>query len=319
MAHVLITGASGFVGASVTKALSKRGDQVTAFDIAVSPALATIAEETKNIRIVTGDITVSSAVVELFEVARPDCVFHAAAMVGVIATVQAPIRTFEVNVLGTINLLEAMHRFGTKRMVHMSSEETYGHFQNSVIDENHPQNPIHPYGISKLAVEHLGRSYKASYQLEVIHLRAIWIYGPGLPRDRVPNSFIKAALEGRSFRQPFGANFVCDHTYIDDVTDAAILAIDKTKHPYDVYNIGSGQGVSLQEITNIVVEIVPDAQLSIGNAPYRHGNEDFSVECVKKGALDIARARAILGYSPKFDIRRGLESFCVSVLAEHPT
>ncbi|MDA1098126.1 MAG: NAD-dependent epimerase/dehydratase family protein [Proteobacteria bacterium] len=309
MAHILVTGASGFVGAAVVAALAARGDRVTAFDIAVSPALREIAGQYENVRLVVGEITECPTVMALFHADAPDCVFHAAAIVGVIASVRAPIRTFEVNVQGTINLLEAMRLFGTRRMVHMSSEETYGPFQTPLIDEDHPQSPLHPYGVSKLAVEHLGRGYRERHGLEVIHLRAIWVYGPNLPRVRVPNSFIDAALAGRPFHQPFGADFICDHTYIDDVVDIAVLAIDKAAHPHDAYNVGSGQGVSLRDIADIVAGMVPGAQLSVGNAPYRHGDESFSVDCVQKGALDIRRARDVLGYEPKFDIRRGLAAF----------
>jgi UDP-glucose 4-epimerase len=309
MAHILVTGASGFVGAAVAAALAARGDRVTAFDMALSPGLQKIARQYDSLRTVIGEVTECAGVMALFKENPPDCVFHAAAIVGVIASVRAPTRTFEVNVQGTINLLEAMRLFGTKRMVHMSSEETYGPFQANVIGEDHVQNPLHPYGVSKLAVEHLGRGYREQYGLEVIHLRAIWVYGPDLSRVRVPNSFIDAALAGRPFHQPFGADFVCDHTYIDDVADVALLAIDKVVHPYDAYNIGSGQGVSLREITDMVGEMVPGAQLSVGNAPYRHGDAAFSVDCVRKGSLDISRAREVLGYNPKYDIGRGLAAF----------
>jgi nucleoside-diphosphate-sugar epimerase len=309
MAHILVTGASGFVGAAVVAALAARGDRVTAFDMGLSPALREIAQEYDNVRTVLGEITECPTVVALFQEDAPNCVFHAAAIVGVVASVRAPMRTFEVNIGGSINLLEAMRLFGTRRMVHMSSEETYGPFQADTIDEEHPQNPLHPYGVSKLSVEHLGRGYREQCGLEVIHLRAIWVYGPDLPRDRVPNSFINAAIAGRPFHQPFGADFICDHTYIDDMADLALRAIDKDEHPHDAYNVGTGRGVSLREIAEITAELVPGAQLSVGNEPFRHGDADFNVACVRKGALDISRAREVLGYDPKFDIRRGLAAF----------
>ncbi len=309
MAHILVTGASGFVGAAVVGALAERGDRVTAFDMGLSPALRKIIEQYDNVRPALGEITACPTVMALFHDDAPDCIFHAAAIVGVIASVRTPMRTFEVNIGGTINLLEAMRLYGTRRMVHMSSEETYGAFQTAVIDEDHPQNPLHPYGISKLSVEHLGRGYKEQYGLEVIHLRAIWVYGPDLPRERVPNSFINAAMAGRPFHQPFGADFVCDHTYIDDMVDLALLAIDKDEHPCNAYNVGTGRGVSLREIADIATELVPGAQLSVGNELYRHGDANLNVACVQKGALDISRAREVLGYDPKFDIRKGLAAF----------
>lgn len=309
MTHILVTGASGFVGAAVVAALAARGDRVTAFDMGLSPALRKIAEKYDSVRPVLGEITECPTVMALFHDDPPDCVFHAAAIVGVVASVRTPMRTFEVNIGGTINLLEAMRLYGTRRMVHMSSEETYGPFLSAVIDEDHPQKPLHPYGVSKLSVEHLGRGYTEQYGLEVIHLRAIWVYGPDLPRDRVPNSFINAAMAGRPFHQPFGADFICDHTYIDDVADLVLLAIDKDEHPCDAYNVGTGHGVSLREIADIATELVPGAQLSVGNEAFRHGDANFNVACVQKGALDISRAREVLGYAPKYDIRQGLAAF----------
>ncbi|MBT6983201.1 MAG: NAD(P)-dependent oxidoreductase, partial [Rhodospirillaceae bacterium] len=104
-------------------------------------------------------------------------------------------------------------------------------------------------------------------------------------------------------------DFVCDHTYIDDVVDLALLAIDKENHAYDAYNVGTGQGVSLRQIAEIAADLVPGAQLSVGNEPFRHGDASFNVECVQKGALDISRARDALGYDPKYDIRKGLATF----------
>ncbi|MBT6985721.1 MAG: SDR family oxidoreductase, partial [Rhodospirillaceae bacterium] len=147
------------MGAAVVAALAARGDQVTAFDVALSPALQKIAAQHDNVRPVIGEVTECPTVMALFQADLPDCVFHAAAIVGVVASVRTPLRTFAVNVQGSINLFEAMRLFGTTRMVHMSSEETYGPFESPVINEDHPQNPIHPYGVSKLSVEHLGRGY----------------------------------------------------------------------------------------------------------------------------------------------------------------
>ncbi|MBV40900.1 MAG: epimerase, partial [Rhodospirillaceae bacterium] len=136
MAHILVTGASGFVGAAVVGALAERGDRVTAFDMGLSPALRKIIEQYDNVRPALGEITACPTVMALFHDDAPDCIFHAAAIVGVIASVRTPMRTFEVNIGGTINLLEAMRLYGTRRMVHMSSEETYGAFQTAVIDED---------------------------------------------------------------------------------------------------------------------------------------------------------------------------------------
>jgi len=188
----------------------------------------------------------------------------------------------------------------------MSSEETYGSFQAPAIDETHAQNPIMAYGISKLAVEHLGRSYRAMYGTEVINLRTCWVYGPGLPRARVPKVFTDAAADGTSCHLPWGADLRVDHTYIDDLVNAIVLALDLPEHPYDAYNIGSGDSPSLREMVDVILELVPGADISVGPGEYRHGWSDNSAIAVTKGALIIERARNAFGYTPRFDLRTGL-------------
>ena len=188
-------------------------------------------------------------------------------------------------------------------MIHMSSEETYGDFQSDLITEDHPQNPLMAYGVSKVAVEHLGRSYAQRYGLECLNLRTSWVYGPGLPRPRVPKTLIDAAVAGRPLKMVNGADFRVDHTYIDDLVDGTLLVLDRAEHPFDVYHIASGVAPSLAEIAAIIRDLVPGADLSLGP-----GTIEFvpGVLAWKKGALDVSRATRTLGYRPRFDIRAGI-------------
>jgi nucleoside-diphosphate-sugar epimerase len=103
---------------------------------------------------------------------------HCAAIVGVTNSLASPIGTFRVNVGGSLNVFEAMRLFGVKRVVNLSSEETYGVFESDRIDETHPNRPLKPYGISKYAVERLACDYSSSYGLECLHVRTCWVYGP---------------------------------------------------------------------------------------------------------------------------------------------
>ncbi|HZD26940.1 MAG TPA: NAD-dependent epimerase/dehydratase family protein [Alphaproteobacteria bacterium] len=202
MKHILVTGASGFIGGAVTEALAERGDRVTAVDQQVGPLLATLAETYAEVRPQACEITEWAALSELVRREPPDAVVHCAAVVGVPASVQAPFRTMEVNVGGALTLFEVARLHGVKRILHMSTEETYGAFRSPSIDESHPQNPVLAYGISKLAVEQLGRSYGALYGLDVVNLRICWVYGPGLPRPRVPKTLVDAAVDGRPLHLP---------------------------------------------------------------------------------------------------------------------
>lgn len=312
MARILVTGSAGFIGSAVVAALAKRGDEVAALDLAPGAALSRIAGAYPNVSIHTGDVNEWARIAALLQGARVDGIVHCAAVVGVPASVQAPWRTFRVNVAGSLNLMEAMRLFGVKRMVHLSSEETYGPFLKPRANEDHPQKPVMPYGISKLAVELLGNSYKELHGLECIHIRTCWVYGAALPRPRVPKILIEAALDGRALHVEAGADFAVDHTHVDDAVQGIVLALDKPHHPFDAYNIASGEAPTMRQIVDIVKELVPGARLTIGDGPYRHPG---GVACVAKGALDIARARTVLGYSPKFDIRRGLAQ-CVAALQE---
>jgi len=319
MTHILVTGAAGFIGSALVAALAARGDRVTGIDVTVGPALARIAAAHPEVSAHVCEITEWAALAEVIRQDVPDAVVHCAAVVGVPASVLSPHRTFDVNIGGSLTLFEAARLFGIRRIVHMSSEETYGEFQAERIDESHPQNPVLAYGISKLAVEHLGRTFATLYGLEVIHLRTCWVYGPGLPRARVPKTFVDAAVEGRPFHLPWGAAMAVDHTYIDDVVSGVIGALDHPAHPHDVYNLGSGGAPTLAEIVAVIKEIVPDADISAGDGPFEHGLSGASVPAVRKGALNVDRARTVFGYVPRFDIRAGLRAYIAAVRAGEPT
>jgi UDP-glucose 4-epimerase len=203
-------------------------------------------------------------------------------------------------------VFEAMRLLGVRRAINLSSEETYGVFERDRIDETHPNRPLKPYGISKYAVERLACDYVSAYGLEIIHVRTCWVYGPGLPRPRVPKILVDAAVAGRKLHLPSGGDFRVDHTYIDDCVDGIVNALDKPKHRYDVYHIATGEAPSLAEIVDIIHELVPGADLAIGPGPYRFVD---GTETLRKGALDITRARNELGYQPRYPIRQGLAAY----------
>lgn len=306
MARFLITGGSGFIGASVAKALAGRGDGVTVFDIARSPRLDAILAANRHIEFIGGEITEWPQVAAVVQAKKPDAIVHCAAIVGVTNSLASPIGTFRVNVEGSLNVLESMRLFGVKRIVHLSSEETYGPFDADMIDETHPNRPIQPYGISKYAVERLACGYVAAYGLECLNVRTCWVYGPGLPRPRVPKILVDAAAARKKLHISGGGDYRVDHVYIDDCVDGIIRVLDKPRHCYDVYNIATGQAPSLSEIVDMIKEIVPGADLAIGPGPYRFVD---GTEAIRKGALDVSRARTELGYEPRYPIKKGLAAY----------
>jgi nucleoside-diphosphate-sugar epimerase len=290
--RIFVTGGGGFLGSALCRKLAARGDTVIAFDT-----------------IFGGDITNPDSISEAIRSHQPDAVIHCAAMVSVLSSLASPRDTIRVNIEGSLNLFEAMRQFEVHRVIHISSEETYGEFRAPVIDEDHPLNPQMLYGVTKVAVEHLGRCYRDLHGLEVINLRTSWVYGPDLPRDRVPKNLIDAALAGRALHIPSGADSAIDHTYVDDFVDGTLAALDCQKHRYDVYNLSSGMAPTLAEVVAAVKQIVPGADISVGPGVYRHGDR---IPIPRKGALDLRRAREAFGYAPKFDIRAGLRAYAAA-------
>jgi nucleoside-diphosphate-sugar epimerase len=309
---VLVTGAAGFIGFALAKALAARGDKVLATDIRQSDALAILClAHPSKVVFRPCEVTEWAQMADGFEVFRPDAAVHCAAVVGVANSVASPIGTMRINVEGSLNLFNLARLHKVRRVVNLSSEEVYGPFEADVIDEDHPCRPLRPYGISKYAVERLAGDFSGPGMPDIVHLRISWAYGPGLPRPRVPKIFVDAAVAGQSLKLASGAGFSVDHTYIDDAVAGLLCALDVDAHDHDVYNIGSGKALSLAEIVAIVRSIVPNADIGVGPGGYEF---QPGVPAIRKGALDVTRARDELGYEPKFDIRKGLEAYLVAEL-----
>ncbi|OLL28308.1 epimerase [Burkholderia sp. SRS-W-2-2016] len=306
MKKILVTGASGWLGAEIVRTLLARGDAVIATDVAISPATTALAARYPQLTTITADLCEWPQVLGMLSTHRPDAVIHAAAIVGVIQCADIPLKANRVNVEGSINLFEAMRIAGIKRVVHVSTEETYGDFLTPVIDEEHPQKPLSVYGATKLAVEHYGRIYSRDHGLECINVRTCWVYGPHLPRLRVPRTFVEAALRGEPLHVDDGAQLAVDQVYIADTVAGLLLALDKDQHRYDSYNVATGVAPTIADVAEAVNRAIPGARISVGSrGPYRHGGVVLSAT---KGALDISRARAELGYEPKYDLQRGIEA-----------
>jgi UDP-glucose 4-epimerase len=312
--RVLVTGGGGYIGREVIKTLVARGDTGIVFDTGISPQIKALAANSGLVKVVEGDITDLAGLVAACQMEKPDAIVHCAAIVGVLFSINSPSNVVRVNVQGSINVFEAMRLSGIKRVVHMSSEEVYGDFVAPLAREDHPAEPRMAYGITKLAVEHLGRSYRELHGLDPINLRTSWVYGVGLPRPRAPTTFLDAALEGRSYHLDHGGDAAIDFTYMDDVVSGILCALDVKDHAFDVYNLASGQPTTLKEMIATIRELVPGANLTVADGPYRFAD---NLRAPVKGALDVSRAKEI-GFTPKFDRKAGFQAYIDEWRKQHP-
>lgn len=308
MSLYMVTGGAGFIGSHLVRGLHARGDRVRVLDDLSSgdPANLTGLEVGElgsgaPVEFLRGDVADADKVGEA--AAGVDGVFHEAAMVSVPQSVQEPVRSYEVNVMGTLNVLEAARRNGARRVVFAASSAAYGETEELPKVETMSTLPLSPYASGKLAAEHLLHVYGRTYGLGTVSLRYFNIFGPG-QRDDSPYTgviaiFARALLEGRAPTIFGDGEQTRDFTYIDNVVAANLAAMDRAElEPGVVINVGAGERVSLNQLYDAMAEdLGSDLRPSYG--PDRVGD-------VRHSLASLDRARALLGYEPSVDWRTGL-------------
>ncbi|QFY14536.1 NAD-dependent epimerase/dehydratase family protein [Nonomuraea phyllanthi] len=306
---VLVTGGAGFLGRPLVRRLAGLGERVVSFDRLSGGSLP------PSVTQVAGDITDGSHLEHVLRTYAVTEVVHAAAVVGVTASVAGLPAAVNVNVDGAVALFEAVCRAGgVRRVVDLSSEETYGHFARDPIREDDPALPVSPYGITKYAVERLGEYYADQQGLPYAAVRLCWVYGPGFPRRRLPHPWLQDAAAGRASRLAHGGDQRIDFTYVDDVIDGILLVLQAGRLGHRAYNIATGHAVDMRELAAEIARLRPGWQVDLGGGPLEMAP---GVTAARKGALDITRARA-LGYTPRVPLAEGLARTLADLETGHP-
>ncbi len=305
---VLVTGAAGFIGSHLTDHLLTDGATVVGMDNFCDfydPAIkrANIADAASHDRftLVEADIRDRDAVTGAFEKHRPDAVIHLAAMAGVRPSIERPDYYTQVNLNGTVNLLDAAVAGGVKRFVFASSSSVYGNNPKAPFAETDPvDHPISPYAATKKAGELIAHTYWHLHQLPVVCARLFTVYGPRQRPDLAIGKFLKLVAAGQPIPMFGDGSTSRDYTYVDDIVAGLLACLDRSdpQRGFGIYNLGGSDPVSLKAMIQ-TIEKVTGQTAKIEPMPMQPGD-------VNRTWADLTRSEADLGYRPATRLADGI-------------
>lgn len=306
--NLLVTGGAGFIGSHLVERLLSEGHRVVAldnFDEFYDPALKrrnlTRAQQSPAFRLVEGDLRDEERLRNIFQEEKFEIVAHLAARAGVRPSLKNPILYAEVNIRGTINLLEACKNSGVRRFVFASSSSVYGNNPKIPFAEEDPvDNPISPYAATKKAGELICYTYHHLYGLDIACLRYFTVYGPRQRPEMAIHQFTRLIHQEKKISLFGDGSSRRDYTYIDDAIEGTRGALWR-EHGYEIYNIGESQTITLSQLIQSIEEKV-GKKARVEYLPAQPGD-------VQRTFADIRKAGAKLGYQPKTGIQEGLTRF----------
>ena len=300
--RILVTGVAGFIGSHLAERLIKEGHQVIGVDCFTDYYSREIKES--NIKMLRTENSFDFHDADLLEInlenvlQNIDVVFHEAAQAGVRVSWGASFRIYtENNVRATQRLLEAAKTARLQKFIFASSSSVYGDAESYPTTEDMKPLPISPYGVTKLAAEHLCYLYHKNYGIPIVILRYFTVYGPRQRPDMAFHKFIKAILNNDEIPVFGDGEQTRDFTYIDDIVDGNISAMN-TPVVGEVFNIGGGSRITVNDTIEII-ERVCEKKAEIKYIEKQKGD-------VIHTAADISKAKRLLDYVPKFDVEKGI-------------
>ncbi len=306
--NVLVTGAAGFIGSHTVEALLARGDDVIGIDnldpyYDVAQKRANLAEidassDARRYSFIEGDIRDEKLVRRIFSERKLDVVIHLAAMAGVRASIEQPQLYFDVNMGGTLNLLEAARICGLGHFVFASTSSVYGNSVRLPFHEDMPADrQLSPYAVTKRAGELLGHTYHHLYGQSFTSLRLFTVYGPRNRPDMMAFKLLHSIFSGQELPLYGGGNMYRDWTYVADTVSGILAAADRPLG-YETFNLGRGESVLLLEFVRTMEELV-------GRKAKLVAMPKLDLDAAATQA-DVGKARQLLGYAPKVSIMDGI-------------
>ena len=305
--RILVTGGAGFIGSHlVEKLLAANHDVVILddFNDFYDPQIKqmNIAGFAKDVTVCRVDLRENDSVRTVFGREKVDAVVHLAARAGVRPSIQFPRLYYDTNVLGTLHLLEAARVTGVQRFIFASSSSVYGASKTVPFSEDqHLTQTISPYGATKIGGEFLCSTYSHLYQMRVVALRYFTVYGPRQRPDLAIHQFTRRIYAGQPIDQFGDGSTRRDYTYIDDIIQGTMAALDYDGPLYDMFNLGESQTIQLKELIS-AIENVLGKRAKINELPEQPGD-------MPRTYADISKARKLLGYNPATKLSEGLPKF----------
>ena len=302
---ILVTGAAGFIGSHLTDALLNRGEKVVAidnfnsyYDPARKRANVASFKDKADIWLYEEDICNAEAIQRIFAEHKPTAVAHLGAYGGVRYSIGRAKLYTEVNLVGTVNLLEAARLNGTEIFVFASTSSVYGHTEQLPFVETDPCNrPLAPYPASKKAGEVMGYTYHNLHQLNFTALRFFSVYGPRGRPDMMPFMVTDRIVKGEEITLYDAGQMKRDWTFVDDIVSGIVAALERPLG-YEIINLGRGEPVLMADFVQIIEALVGQkAALATPPAPASEPKITFA---------NVEKARRLLDYKPRTPVQAGL-------------
>lgn len=319
MSTILVTGGAGFIGSHLSEALLKKGNKVIIidnFNSYYNPAIKRKNIEeikqtclTNNIKdevleVFEGDIRDEEFLKKIF-LEKIDVVVHLAAMAGVRPSIEKPYLYYDVNITGTLNLLEKCKENNINKFIFASSSSVYGNNKKVPFSEEDPvDEPISPYASTKKSGELLCHTYHHLYNIDIACLRFFTVYGPRHRPDLAIHKFTNLINKNKSIPFYGDGSTSRDYTYIEDIVDGilgSIEYINKNENVFEIFNIGGDKTVTLLEMVK-TIEMALGKKAILNKMPMQPGD-------VNRTCADITRSRDLIKYSPKISFENGIEKF----------
>lgn len=303
--RVVVTGGAGFIGSHLVEKLLVLGAQVTVIDNLLHGNKLEHLGEQPNLSLNEGDVRDTGVVSGAFK--DKDLVFHLAAVVGVEETQMTPLEVLDVEIQGTLNVLNLAVSNGIKRVVFASSSEVYGDSAEPMKEEG-PFSPKSTYAVTKLVGEEYCRAFYQKYGLDYTCLRYFNVYGPRQDARFVISRFMTSILSHEPIQIYGDGKQTRDFTYIDDAVNMSLLAGIKTETRGEMVNIGTGRAVSINELAELVAKSMKSTTSPKPSYTDYDDKRPLGIEVFCRMA-DTAKARRLLQYEPETSLASGIKKY----------